>query len=195
MVRNFLGLLGLVIIVIMFTGSCSMQESPIKYAAGQDGVGGDVLKAYRLGPGDEIKLSFYDEPSLSGEFGLDGRGVVDLPLVSEVKLGGLTSSEAVKEIRQKYSQGYLQDPKLTLKITEYRPFYILGEVRAPGRYSFEENLTVLEAVAMAEGFTYRANQDRLEIIRKIGSRQNTIVVGKHQKVMPGDIIKVKERFF
>lgn len=195
MIRNFLGLLGLVIIVIMFAGSCSPREATFTYSSGKGESGEQILKEYRLGPGDEIELSFYEESSLSGQFELNGRGVVDLPLVSEVRLGGLTSSEAVQEIRQKYAQGYLQDPRLTLKITEYRPFYILGEVRAPGRYSFEENLTVLEAVAMAEGFTYRANQARLEIIRKIGSRQNTIVVGKHQKIMPGDIIKVKERFF
>ena len=195
MIRNFLGLLGLVIIVVMFTGSCSTQQGQDARLVTEERLYQDELKAYRLGAGDEINLSFFDERPLSGTFELDGRGAVDLPLISEVKLGGLTAAEAVQVIKDKYSQGFLKDPKLTLRVTGYRPFYIIGEVRRPGKYGYIENLTVLEAIAMAEGFTYRANQNKIEVIRRIGRHQKSILAGTKHEVMPGDIIKVKERFF
>ena len=153
------------------------------------------LDAYLLGPGDEIQILVFGEESLSAGYVLDGRGVVALPLIAEVNLGGMTAAEAAKEIIARYSDGYLQNPDITLRVTRYRPYFVLGEIRSPGRYDYQENLTILEAIAAAQGFTYRANQDEIELLRKVGPQAGRIRANTQTTILPGDIIRVNERFF
>lgn len=163
-----------------------------------DGKGGALsggIDSYRLGPNDEISLTVFGERDLSVIRQLDGQGVVDLPLIGRVDLSTLTSSQAVQKISARYQNGYLQSPQITLQIIKYRPFFVLGEVGKPGRYDYQENITVLEAVAASEGFTYRANQKSIEIIRKINNQPQSFTANTHSIVLPGDIIKIKERFF
>ena len=201
MIRNFFGLLGLALLMVLVATSCTLQEESMlsndAYSHGFS-VNAD-LNAYRLGTGDVVSLTVFGEPELSGQFELDGQGAIDLPLVSGVKLAGLTARQAMEKIKSEYSKGYLQDPSITIKITKYRPFYIMGEIRAPGEYPYKENITVLEAVAAAKGFTYRANQKRIEIVRKMPGdkrkEKKVFSATKHSPEMPGDVIKVKERFF
>lgn len=197
MFRNLLGLAGLVMIIVVAFTACTPATAP-ETVTGDKSAQADYrngLEGYRLGPGDEVSITIFEEENLSGNYELNGRGIIDLPLVSEIRLAGLTSGQAADLIKQRYEQGYLNDPKISLSIVEYRPFFILGEVRSPGRYAFDENMTVIEAVALAQGFTYRANQKKIEIMRKIGQDPKYIFVDKNAAVMPGDVIRVKERFF
>lgn len=148
---------------------------------------------YRLGAGDTVNIRVYGERDLSGSFVLDANGLADLPLVSEVSLGGLTLGEAHEEIVGRYRQGYLNDPKISLSVERYRPIFVLGEVRRPGRYAFNERLKIIEAVAAAQGFTDEADQEGFEILRDIGEELVQLEGGSYDAVMPGDVIRVNHK--
>lgn len=150
--------------------------------------------AYRLGSGDRVKVVVFNHEDLSGEFGLDGAGNFALPLIGEVQAGGLTTRELEKKIQDKYKDGYLVDPQVGVEVLNYRPFYILGEVKAPGSYQFVNGMTVLNAVALAGGFTYRAKQNSF-LLQRNGSNAQSANVGGDQAILPGDIVTVQERFF
>lgn len=152
--------------------------------------------AYVLGPQDKIKVIIYGEDDISDTYGIDGKGFVSMPLIGEVLLSGLTLRDAERLISSKFSDGYLVDPSVAIEVVSHRPFYILGEVREPGSYPYVDNISVLKAVALAGGFTYRANQKRVEILRN-GAAQSEVYkkVPVDAQVRPGDTITVKERFF
>ncbi|MFN4090599.1 MAG: polysaccharide biosynthesis/export family protein [Alphaproteobacteria bacterium] len=146
---------------------------------------------YRLGSQDRIAVTVFGETDLSGEFELDGEGKVALPLLGEIALGGMTLREAERIVAARLHPDYLIDPKVSIQVANYRPFYILGEVKSPGGYPYVNGMTVVQAVALAGGFTYRARTSNVVIVRD-ASRQPA---SQSTAVMPGDIIEVPERFF
>jgi protein involved in polysaccharide export with SLBB domain len=150
---------------------------------------------YRLGTGDKLRINVYGEADLSGEFVVDSSGQVQLPLVGQVKATGLTLHEFIVEVTTALKDGYLKDPKVSVEVLNYRPFYIMGEVNKPGEYPYENGLTVLGAVALAGGFTYRADDSEV-YVRHVGStKERSMPADATSKVSPGDIIRVSERFF
>lgn len=157
---------------------------------------GDLQSAYRLGPDDEIKITVFGEDELSGRYKLDGHGFISMPLIGELALDDLTLRAAESLIMAKLRDGYLVDPSVSIEVARHRPFYILGEVRAPGSYVYSDNMTVLKAVALAGGFTYRANKNRADIMR--GAQGRDAPYRKfpvETKVYPGDVIVIRERLF
>lgn len=158
-------------------------------------VSGGALAGYRLGSGDRIRLIVYGEPNLTGEFAVDGSGNLGVPLIGKVKAGDKTASELERLIVGKLSPDYLKDPSVNIEIVRYRPFYIVGEVKQPGSYDYVSGMTVINAVALGGGFTYRAEEDEFEINRRIGSRVQNIEARPGTEVLPGDVITVDERFF
>lgn len=148
--------------------------------------------AYRLGPDDALRITVFGEGDLSGEFTVDGAGRVALPLIGPVMVDSLTTAEAEALIRARFADGYLKDPRVSVEVTNYRPFYILGEVQEPGAYPYANGLTVRGAVALGGGFTYRADEDDIEIKRK---GEAPVDVGVDGPVLPGDVIDVGQRFF
>jgi protein involved in polysaccharide export with SLBB domain len=150
---------------------------------------------YRLGTGDKIKVTVYGEVDLSGEFLVDASGQVQLPLVGQVKAATLTIHEFVAEVTTALKEGYLKDPKVSVEVLNYRPFYIIGEVNKPGEYPYESGLNVLGAIALAGGYTYRANDNDV-YVRRVGStKEESVPANTTTKVNPGDIIRVAERLF
>lgn len=135
----------------------------------------------------------FDEPDLSGNFSVDGGGRVALPLIGEVRVGGLTLPEAEARIAARLADGYLKQPRVALEVANYRPFYILGEVRNPGQYDYAEGMTVMKAVALAGGLSYRADEDDVEITAAGASEARDAALTS--AVMPGDTIVIGERFF
>ena len=113
--------------------------------------------AYKLGAGDKLRVTVFGEKDLSGNFDVNDQGIVALPLIGPVALGGKTINEAEALITQKYGKNYLVNPRVTVEVLNYRPFYILGEVQKPGSYPYVSGLTVLNAVALAGGYTPRAD--------------------------------------
>lgn len=150
---------------------------------------------YLLGSGDRLRVSVYNEPDLSGEFEVDGSGSVSLPLVGDMPASGLSLRQFEQRLTKLLADGYLIDPRVSVEVLNYRPFYILGEVKSPGKYPYVSGITVLNAVAMAGGYSHRARQDRAEIVRG-GNPEDTLKNAPvTTMVLPGDIIRVPERFF
>lgn len=155
----------------------------------------DVAAGYKLGPGDQLRVTVFRHEDLSGEFQLDGEGDFALPLVGEVKGTGRTVRDLENDIESSFKEGgYLVNPQVSLEVLNYRPFYILGEVNQPGSYPYVNGMTVINAVALAGGYTYRASQGGISVQRG-GSNAERVAVGPTTQVLPGDIISVPERFF
>ena len=150
--------------------------------------------SYRLGAGDKIRVSVFGEPNLTGEYQVDGGGTVTLPLVGRVKAAGLTSDELKKSLERNYRE-YLKAPDVSVAILNYRPFYIVGEVNRPGNYPYVSGITVINAVAIAGGFTYRANTSNFYVQRKKDDSSSQILAEQTTEVRPGDVIIVRERYF
>lgn len=153
-----------------------------------------LASSYKLGSGDRLRVVVFRHEDLSGEFALDGAGNFAMPLIGEVNAYGLTTRELEERIVGKLREGYLVDPQVSVEVLNYRPFYILGEVKQPGSYPYQNNMNVLNAVALAGGFTYRAKQDGFMLQRGGSNTSGTLVSGESQ-ILPGDIITVRERFF
>ncbi len=150
---------------------------------------------YRLGPADKLHMIVFGETDLTGDYTISSSGKLALPLIGEVGALGLTLSELQSAIAAKYSQGYLNDPHVSLEVLTYRPFYILGEVNKPGEYPYTAGLTVMRAVATAAGYTYRANKHRVFIKHVSDAKEKPYSVDSATLVSPGDVIRVGERFF
>jgi polysaccharide export outer membrane protein len=150
---------------------------------------------YKLGTGDKLKVTVYGEEDLSGEFVVDGSGQVQLPLVGQVKAAGLTIHQFVEEVQGALGAKYLRDPRVSVQIENYRPFYIIGEVNKPGEYPFENGLNALGAVALAGGFTYRADDSDVYIRRNGSMKEETLPASAATRIYPGDIVRIGERIF
>ena len=150
---------------------------------------------YRLGSSDKIRVIVYGEESLSGEFLVSGNGKISLPLIGEVQAAGLTVNAFQEEVQTAFRSGYLKEPRVSVEVLNYRPFYIMGEVTKPGEYPYTNGLTVLNAVATAGGFTYRANKGRVFIKRSAEGDEHTYPLTSTTTVAPGDTIRIGERFF
>ncbi|MBK8175537.1 MAG: polysaccharide export protein [Rhodospirillales bacterium] len=153
------------------------------------------ISGYKLDSGDKIKVTVFGHEDLSGEFEVDGTGNVSLPLIRDVKAAGLTARQLEKTIAERLSPDYLLNPSVSVEVLNYRPFYIYGEVTKPGSYPFVNGMTVITAVAMAGGFTYRARTSRVHIIRADDESRTPVDADRDTAVLPGDVIEVPERYF
>lgn len=152
-------------------------------------------EGYRLGAGDKLRVITFGEETLSGEFFVNDAGDVSLPLIGSVQAAGLTISEFQDRVQVALADGYMRDPRVSVEVENYRPFYILGEVNKPGEYPFSAGLTVMNAVATASGFTYRANTRRVFIKGVHDASEHPAQINAQTRVYPGDTIRVGERFF
>ncbi|HWL71380.1 MAG TPA: polysaccharide biosynthesis/export family protein [Geminicoccus sp.] len=150
---------------------------------------------YQLGSGDRLRIIVFRHDDLSGEFQLDGTGRFAMPLVGTINANGLTTRQLEEEIQKAYEEGqYLISPQISVAVTNFRPFYITGEVNRPGSYEYVDGMTVDQAISLAGGFGYRASRDEV-MIKRGGSGAQAVIVSGSQRVSPGDIIEVPERFF
>lgn len=150
---------------------------------------------YRLGAGDRVRVTVFNEPSLTGEFQVGATGLIAMPLIGEVPATGQTVAEVQQDVETRLRDGYLLDPRVSVEVLTYRPFYILGEVRNPGTYPYSAGLTVTNAVATAGGFTYRANTRRVFIRHANSSREIEYRFADETRIAPGDTIRIGERIF
>jgi polysaccharide export outer membrane protein len=148
--------------------------------------------SYSLGSGDRLQVVVFRHPDLSGEFALDGEGYLALPLLGEIAAGGLTTRQLEEAIEtQLKADDLLVSPHVGVQVAAYRSFYVLGEVGAPGSYAYQSGITVINAVALAGGYTPRADRSGTTIGRG-GCRLETQT---DTAVKPGDILTIGERFF
>ncbi len=170
---------GALAIVLVLCGAGAFADQPL----------------YRLGSGDRIVVTVFGHEDLSGEFELDGEGRIALPLVGEVQLGQKRLREAEVLIAGQLKPDYLVNPRVSIQVANYRPFYILGEVKQPGSYPYVNGLSVVQAVAIAGGYTYRARQSRVSIQRAQDPGRQQQPAGPDTVILPGDIVNVPERYF
>ncbi len=187
-----------ILLSVFVVAACSSSSEPeTALPTARTAAEGEVTRlaeSYKLGSGDQIRVNVFRHEDLSGEFELDGNGRFGMPLVGEIDGNGLSVRELEARIAERLEQGYLVDPQISVEVLNYRPFYILGEVQNPGSYPFVNGMTVLNAVALAGGFTYRASDSRISLQRGGGNRE-AIKVTPDTLVLPGDVIEVPERFF
>ncbi len=150
---------------------------------------------YVLESGDHIHLTVYGEDDLSGDYVVGESGYVALPLIGNIMAAKTNTHDLEDAIRAKLSNGYLHDPKVSIQLLNYRPFFILGEVAKPGSYPYVDNMNVLNAAALAGGYTYRASTSRITIIHANDQEKKERDAKETDAVMPGDIIKIPERYF
>jgi len=153
------------------------------------------IGAYKLGVGDKVRVTVYGEKDLSGDFDVNDQGEVTLPLIGAVRIAGRSVGDAETLITSAYGKNYLVNPHVNLQVMNYRPFFILGEVKNPGSYPYVNGMTVVNAVALAGGYTPRANPKNIEVKRGAGKGGGDTQVSEDAGVLPGDIIRVPERFF
>ncbi|WP_348929686.1 polysaccharide biosynthesis/export family protein [Aquabacter sp. CN5-332] len=151
--------------------------------------------ALALSPGDTIRITVFNEAQLTGTYQIDDDGFVSLPLAGTVKAGGMTRVDFERVLASKLKGEYLTNPKITVEIASFRPYFILGEVEKPGQYSYTSNLNVLSAMAVAGGPTYRASQNEVLIQRGGKGDFKKFPLSPTVMIYPGDLIRVPERFF
>lgn len=156
---------------------------------------GDPLGHYTLGPGDGVRVVVFGQTDLSGDFNVSTSGTVSLPLIGAVEATGKTPAALAAAIAGALSPDYLVDPKVSVEVLQYRPFFILGEVKAPGSYPYAAGINVRSAAALAGGYTYRAKQGHAYITRTVGGQQSREKAAPDAPVLPGDILEIPERFF
>lgn len=152
---------------------------------------------YRLSAGDKLRVSVFGEDTLSGEFIITSSGNLTFPLIGNIKASDQTVEQLQDTIRKSLADGYINDPRVTIQVISFRPFYILGEVARPGEYPVSTGLTLEQAVASAGGYTYRANTKRAYLKRSTSAEQELVDIRGPKQIIirAGDTIRIRERHF
>jgi polysaccharide export outer membrane protein len=151
--------------------------------------------AYRLDAGDKLRVVVYGQEGLTNTYAIDAGGAITMPLIGSVPARGRTPAELASAITARLRSGYIRDPSVAVEIESYRPFFILGEVAAPGQYPYVPNMSVESAVAIAGGFSPRARRDRVTLTHTDASGSSRYVVPLGTPLSPGDTVFVGERWF
>jgi protein involved in polysaccharide export with SLBB domain len=188
--KAFMAIIALGAAALAACASGPAMGGPPSESAGAAG-----MNTYRLGSGDDIKVTVYGEPDLSGTFMVDGDGQITMSLIGQVIVGKQTLSEASQTLEARLKDGWLRDPKVAIELVKGRPYYILGEVNKPGEYPFVSGLTVMNAIASAGDFTYRADKGRILIKSVDSPNEREVELTPTTPVRPGDTIRIRERLF
>lgn len=181
--------LGLGLTVLL--GGCFNASFPSKQAPM---VIDNPVETYVLEVDNTIRVTVFGQENLSGDYKIDPGGRVSLPLIDSVPAAGKTAAGVAQAISDTLKNGgYLHDPKTTVEVLNFRPFYVLGEVRQPGEFTYSLGMTVLSAVARAGGYDYRAREGEAVLVRIVNGQQIEYHAQERTPILPGDIIKVLER--
>lgn len=151
--------------------------------------------SYRLDSGDSLRVVVFGQENLSRTYAVDGGGFISMPLIGAVSTRGMTTFQLEEKIASRLKTKYVKDPKVTVEVETYRPFFILGEVQSPGQFPYVNGMTVQTAVAIAGGYTERARESKVKITRQANGRTVKFKAGREFRIQPGDTIYVTERFF
>jgi len=191
-----------VIAALFALGACTdgdstpiVQDTSNGQALSLTAGGSKSASDYRLGPNDRTRIIVFGQPTLTGEFVLDGNGVLSYPLIGNVDARGMTPRELQATIAQRLDKDWVQNPSVSVEVSTRRPFYIVGEVQKPGSYPYVTDMSVLNAIATAGGQTYRANMHDFYIKRKNDGRVVRVQATQESMLQPGDTVVVRERFF
>lgn len=150
---------------------------------------------YTLASGDRLRVIVFGQDALSNTYSVNSSGFISMPLIGAVRAQGLTTTALEKAVETKLREGFIREPKVSIEVDAFRPFFVLGEVTQAGQYPYIAGMTAETAVAVAGGYTPRANKYEVELTRVVDGHPVTSTVPVDQPVKPGDTIYVKERFF
>jgi len=182
---------GALVLALLLFGCTAAQLSE----AEQQTLSAAATAAPKLQPGDKIRVTVYGEDKLSGDYQIDQSGQISLPLAGTVEAVGLTQSQLEQALSKKFRSEYLRNPKVTVTIATLQPFYLMGEVEKPGEYPYRSGLNVLTALAIAGGPTYRASKNTVQIQRRGETSMREYPISTSVPILPGDVIRVPERYF
>jgi polysaccharide export outer membrane protein len=182
----------LILIIGMMVCGCAPDLGPV---AAYDGVVPTSASPPVLERGDKVKVAIYGEENLSGVYEIDSSGSVSLPLAGSITAAGRTNLELQRAIEKKYKGKYLQDPKVTVEVSSFRPIYVLGEAVRPGEYPYRSGLNLISAVTAAGGFTYRASHTTVLIQHAGEGLWREYPLSTSVAISPGDLIRIPERYF
>lgn len=154
----------------------------------------DIERTYRLGIGDKLKITVFGEENLSGQFEVGALGSIAMPLLGELPAKGVPITAFRDALARKLADGYLKNPRVNVEVLNYRPIYVHGEVKTGGEFPYKSGLRLRDAIALAGGYTYRANQNFVVVFREGQGEMKTAMTGSFA-VLPGDNIRIPERFF
>lgn len=174
-----------ILTTLLLTGCSSVERVPFS-DGGQD---------YKLGVGDHLTVNVYNQEKMSGEFKINAKGNLALPLIGSTHAAGLTTQELEEALAEALQPKYLNNPKVSIQVTNYRNFYILGQVNKPGKYEYEPDLILQQAVAIAEGYTPRASEDTATVRRHENKEILVFDVDNNTLIRPGDILFINRRLF
>jgi polysaccharide export outer membrane protein len=174
--------------------SCAASDLPLMSVADANA---GLAQSYRIADGDKLKVTVFDEPTLTGEFGVGLDGSLSLPLITSMQASGQTPNELAAKITSALAAGdYVLSPRVSVEVAQHRPFYILGEVTAPGEYPYIGDLTVDQAIAKAKGYSTRANKSEVVLQRQGWTQGRRVRLDSAPLLIaPGDTITVQEAFF
>ncbi len=161
----------------------------------QDSYHPELVSAYRLDAGDQVRVIVFGQSDLSNTYVVDQSGGIAMPLIGTIPARGHTTAQVESEIATRLRKSYIRNPDVSVEIDRYRPFFAMGEVGAAGQYTYVPGMTVQQAVAVAGGFTPRADTSTVQVTRSIGGRVATALLRLSDPVLPGDTIYVRERYF
>jgi polysaccharide biosynthesis/export protein len=179
----------LVALLVSGCGGGSLSE------AEQQSLAAAATAAPKLQPGDRIRVTVFGEDKLSGDYEIDHTGQISLPLAGTIQALGLTQTELEQALVKKFRSEYLKNPKVTVTVGTLRPFYIMGEIEKPGEYPYKSGLNVLTVLAIAGGPTYRASRSTVQIQRRGETSMRDYPISASVPILPGDVIRVPERYF
>ena len=174
--------------VLVFAGCSTYQPlNPAFHEA--------LSQPYTLDAGDVLRVTVFDQEDLTNTYAVDKAGYIAFPLIGSVAARGKTSKQLESGIATKLRQGYLRSPDVSVEVDTYRPFFIMGEVGTGGQYTYVPGMTVQKAVAIAGGFSSRAQQADVDITRNVNGEIITGRVPVSDPILPGDTVFVRERLF
>ncbi len=175
-------------LALLVTGCSGYRQTPAAFHEA-------LNQPYRLGAGDRIRVTVFEQESLTNTYAVDQSGYIAFPLIGAVPARGSTVQQIEATLAGKLRQGFLRDPDISVEIDRYRPIFVMGEVGSAGQYSYVPGLTVQKAIAVAGGFSPRANQANVDITRDISGKVITGRVLTSDPLLPGDTVFVRERLF
>jgi polysaccharide export outer membrane protein len=177
--------------------ACSDQlAQPLQYSGSDADAWRAGTEEYRLASGDRLRITVFGQPEMSREYQIDGAGRLAFPLIGTFSTRGLTPSALETTLSDKLDPDYVRNAAVSVELLTFRPFYIVGEVKVPGSYAYVPGMSVLNAVAIGGGYTYRARETNFVVRRPSGDgRVTQLIATADTPLLPGDIVTVRERYF
>ena len=172
------------------------QEGTVQpFGASGEATSYEFAQGYRIGSGDRLTIRVLGQPDLTGDYIVDGAGNISMPLVRSLAVAGLTTPEIERSITDHLQRGFLRDPSVSVQLAIPRPFYIMGQVTQAGSFPYRPGMTAQNAIAIAGGFSPRANHNEVLVTRRLLDGTKTFKVPVTTQLYPGDVVYVRERWF